>query len=251
MTAHILPDKAVLATFVAVVFRHADPDTYAILKGFDDADRNMFPADGIKVSSPSLVDFAFNRARQTASCGRAAVFCPPVATFRDSFTATGRWSARTEDLANGLTLSVDADKRPATARETLTGILGIPTITAASGGLWTDPQTGEIEDKLHLHWRLRVPTRDAENHMLLHEARWTCLHDRRRRPIACADRPPSALARIGPHQGPAAARQHRRSYRERDRSRRSFDDPSCRLERTGIPRTRHSAAPVIDPHRRS
>jgi hypothetical protein len=41
----------------------------------------------------------------------------------------------------------------------------------ASGGQWTDPETGEIQDKLHLHWRLTEPTRDAADHARLKEAR--------------------------------------------------------------------------------
>ena len=172
MTAHIDPDKAVLAAFIAAAFKHADPDTYAILKGFDADDRNVFPANGVKVSHPRLVEFAFNRARQVATCGRTAVFCPPVCTFRDSFSVNGRWSAKAEDLANGLTLSVDADKTPVSARETLTGHLGPPTITVASGGLWANPDLDELEDKLHLHWRLSTPTRTEAEHLALHEARW-------------------------------------------------------------------------------
>src|SRR5215472_8161248 len=35
--------------------------------------------------------------------------------------------------------------------------LGPPTVIVASGGKWTDPATGQIFDKLHLHWRLRTP----------------------------------------------------------------------------------------------
>jgi hypothetical protein len=31
-----------------------------------------------------------------------------------------------------------------------------------SGGQWTNPETGEIEDKLHAYWRLRKPARDEK-----------------------------------------------------------------------------------------
>jgi hypothetical protein len=40
-----------------------------------------------------------------------------------------------------------------------------------SGGQWTDPDTGEIQDKVHLHWRLQEPTRTREDHLILKECR--------------------------------------------------------------------------------
>jgi hypothetical protein len=39
-----------------------------------------------------------------------------------------------------------------------------------SGGKWADPATGEVQDKLHLHWRLRTPAR-GEALPLLKQAR--------------------------------------------------------------------------------
>ena len=45
------------------------------------------------------------------------------------------------------------------------------TPVVASGGEWTNPKTGEIEQKLHLHWRLKKPTATAEQHDMLKEAR--------------------------------------------------------------------------------
>ena len=35
------------------------------------------------------------------------------------------------------------------------------------GGEWTDPETGEVFPKLHLHWRLSEPTREAADHAIL------------------------------------------------------------------------------------
>jgi Primase C terminal 2 (PriCT-2) len=37
--------------------------------------------------------------------------------------------------------------------------------------VWTNSQTGEVEDKLHLHWRLATPTKTPDEHAKLKEAR--------------------------------------------------------------------------------
>ena len=47
----------------------------------------------------------------------------------------------------------------------------LATIVVATGGRWTNPETGEIEDKLHLHWRLAVPARTVEEYETLRMAR--------------------------------------------------------------------------------
>ena len=41
----------------------------------------------------------------------------------------------------------------------------------ASGGLWLNPETGELEPKLHAHWRLAEPTQTPEEHARLKRAR--------------------------------------------------------------------------------
>ena len=61
-------------------------------------------------------------------------------------------SARASPLASSATSA------RAKARQTLEAILGPATVIVASGGQWTNPETGEIEPKLHLHWRLNKPT---------------------------------------------------------------------------------------------
>ena len=73
--------------------------------------------------------------------------------------------------AKASALSVECDQRPAKARQTLEALLGPATAVVASGGEWTNPETGEIEPKVHLHWRLKKPTTTTEEHDLLEEAR--------------------------------------------------------------------------------
>jgi hypothetical protein len=41
----------------------------------------------------------------------------------------------------------------------------------ASGGEWPNPATGELEPKVHLHWRLTEPTSDAASHATLKRCR--------------------------------------------------------------------------------
>jgi hypothetical protein len=66
------------------------------------------------------------------------------------------------DLAEGLALTIECDANARAAIATLTKLLGPPTAVVASGGEWMDPKTGELEPKLHGHWRLKVPARDAD-----------------------------------------------------------------------------------------
>jgi hypothetical protein len=57
----------------------------------------------------------------------------------------------------GPALSVDCDKHPLRSRAELEAILGSATVVVRSGGEWLNPETGELEPKLHLHWRLKTP----------------------------------------------------------------------------------------------
>ena len=52
---------------------------------------------------------------------------------------------------------LECDAHPQEACAKLEQILGPASIVVRSGGRWTDPQTGERSDKLHLHWRLAEP----------------------------------------------------------------------------------------------
>jgi hypothetical protein len=80
-------------------------------------------------------------------------------------------SATEGDVAEGVALSVDCDSHPVQARQRLTQLLGEPTCVVLSGGQWTDPETFQVQDKVHLHWRLQEPTRTPEDHAVLKECR--------------------------------------------------------------------------------
>ena len=104
-------------------------------------------------------------ATRCAQHHNATVFCPPLATFDDPQKASE------QHLVNGLALSVECDSAAYAAREKLEELLGPATFVVASGGKWTNTETSEVEDKLHLHWRLTEPTRALEEHKRLKEAR--------------------------------------------------------------------------------
>jgi hypothetical protein len=96
--------------------------------------------------------------------------------------------------------------RPREARAKLEALLGPATFVVRSGGTWTNPATGEVEDKLHLHWRLRIPARgdalpqlkqardlaarlvggDPSNKPVCHPIRWPGSWHRKGEPILCS-----------------------------------------------------------------
>jgi hypothetical protein len=158
-----------LAAFVDALFRHADQGSWISLRGFrDDVDNEppvVIKAVPMNGDLGKVTAAAVSAARYCATYQHPAVFCPPVATFGD------REKATEAALANGLALSVELDANPERSRKRLEFLLGPTTVVVASGGTWTDPETGEAQPKLHLHWRLSEPTRTPEAHARLKRAR--------------------------------------------------------------------------------
>lgn len=160
-------DRAQLATFFNATFRYADEGTFVSLRAFFDDREGVFSIAGYPLpldTGPLLTKIEAFANRCTAAAAHV-VFCPPLATFRDGTVADER------SLVNGLALSVECDKTPTAARMRLESLLGPATVTVASGGEWTDEATGEVQDKLHLHWRLSEPTRCEAEHKRLKHAR--------------------------------------------------------------------------------
>jgi len=163
----LLPDEQDLARFAAAVFKHADPKGFVSLRAFLDAKKDAPPLfiDPISIGDPQFLAVVVERAKQAANWREPAVFCPPVVTLKN-----GR-NAKTDNVHEGVTLPVECDAEPTAALGYLRDVLGDPTVVVASGGEWTNPDTGEVEQKVHVHWRLRVPTRTAQEHARLREAR--------------------------------------------------------------------------------
>jgi Primase C terminal 2 (PriCT-2) len=162
-------DRGQIANFVDALFRHAKDGTMVSLRAFAAYDKpwrtDLWRWVRLGRDRAPLIDAAVALATQCANAAIPVVFCPPVATFRE-----GR-KADEEHLSDGLVLSVECDAQPNEARVKLEELLGPAAVIVASGGEWTDPATGEIHDKLHLHWRLVVPARTPEEHKDLKLAR--------------------------------------------------------------------------------
>lgn len=165
-------DRDQVTRFVDALFRYADEGTYVSLRSYHEGSNKVFSITPVALTHDhtGLIDTICREICVAASAPMPVVFCPPVATFWNDDPAE-RWRARQEDLRNGLALSVECDRQPQEARRILEALLGPATVVVRSGGTWVDPQTGEVQDKLHLHWRLTEPTRAAEDHAKLRLAR--------------------------------------------------------------------------------
>jgi hypothetical protein len=160
------PDREQIATFVRTLFKHAACGTYVSLRSFYDDDSNRsFEIQCVAVDNrDDVIERAYHQAKRAGNAKRKIVFCPPVATFSNTEHA-GK-----ADVADGLELSAECDAKPQAARALLEKLLGPPTSVVESGGEWKNPATGELEPKLHLHWRLRKPAR-GDDRVRLEEAR--------------------------------------------------------------------------------
>ena len=157
-----------LGQFIGFMFKNASPNGFISLRLYPDKGSDLEEAidiQPIRVGDRELLDITVIRAAQASNWHEPAVFCPPVATFLTS------QNAKTDNLCEGVAISVECDQLPQQARQTLDAILGAPTVVVESGGEWINPTTGEIEPKVHLHWRLNKPTATPEEHGALREAR--------------------------------------------------------------------------------
>jgi hypothetical protein len=203
------PNTADLTDFIKAIFKHASPGAYVAVRVFEEGDSDNvledIPAKIVDSSLTHLINVAVDYARRAAPMPKRAVFCPPVATFDKPRRA------REVDLAEGVALSVDCDQNPNAARERLEKILGPATVVVKSGGEWQDPDRtksgGEVQDKLHLHWRLSKPAKgkdelaklktaraiacdlvgaDPTTKTIVHPLRWPGSWHRKGEPVLCS-----------------------------------------------------------------
>jgi Primase C terminal 2 (PriCT-2) len=159
------PDRDAVTAFVDCIFRYASEETIINLRAFHEKkDAPPLFIEPIKVGAPDLVDRVCARIHDAATHAEPHVFCPPVCVFTEPN------GAAVENLAEGVALSIECDSNASAALKELTSILGKPTAVVASGGT-SKNEAGRLEAKLHLHWRLVEPTRDAADHERLREAR--------------------------------------------------------------------------------
>jgi AAA domain len=150
------PDRDQIEIFADAMFRHAASDGYVSLRSFIHNNKPFqFEVVGLNAGLRPLFDAAQDRARRAAQASEPVVFCPPVATFSNTQSATEK------DVHEGLALSVELDSNAQRGLSRLEEVLGPATVVVRSGGVWTDKH-GVQRDKLHAHWRLAVPARGAD-----------------------------------------------------------------------------------------
>jgi hypothetical protein len=165
-------DRDQIAKHVAALFMHADNGSYVSVRAFEDKKngsswgyRDHWRAIAIGDSLAPVIDGAAAFAEAAAQAAEPVVFCPPLCTFNNRFTATEA------DVHNGLVLTVEIDHNAPTGKAKLEAIIGPVTEDMASGGTSVDPATGTIQHRKHLHWRLAGPTRTPAEHAALKECR--------------------------------------------------------------------------------
>jgi hypothetical protein len=200
--APLEPDRDQLEIFVNGMLRYCGSAGVVSLRAFYEDDSGApfrITPISLKGGLPFLIEAAEDDARRAANDPKPVVFSPPVATFAP------RGRAREQDILEAPALSVELDQHPRDALAKLEHLLGSATLVVRSGGEWTDPITGEIEDKLHAHWRLKEPARgkdivklkrarqlatafvggDPTNVPACHPIRWPGSWHRKRAPRLC------------------------------------------------------------------
>ena len=154
MTAALDIDRGQIASFADALLRYANDGVHISMRAFLEGQPRPLRIMAAKVNGAGvegILPTAYAVATLAAVTPDPSVFCPPIAGFA---SAT---QARQADLTEAYALSVECDAGAAEARTVLEGLLGPATVVVASGGDWSDPATGELEPKLHLHWRLSEP----------------------------------------------------------------------------------------------
>ena len=153
MTTLLQPDRDQIERFGDATLRHVGHDGFVSLRSFD-MKNNPFIIQcvGLNDGLVPLFDAAEDIARRCAQAAKPITFCPPVASFNNTRSATER------DVLDGPTISVDLDNNSQRGLALLERVLGPATIVVRSGGTWSNGN-GEGGDKLHAHWRLTHPAR--------------------------------------------------------------------------------------------
>lgn len=171
-------DATEMRAFVDTIFRHCEGvNGWVTLRAFAHEGDGKAVAISWVPFGPKLVSEALPVAEVVANreFERRAVFSPPVAIFGEMRARRKDGSeyrpASTENLVCCPAIALELDERPTSSLATLVEVLGTPTLVVASGGQWSDPETGELENKLHVYWRLGQPAIDPGQKRLLYRAR--------------------------------------------------------------------------------
>src|SRR5262249_22336837 len=116
-------DRDAVTSFVDCLFRYADEKTYINLRAFHDLKDGAPPlfVEPIRIGATDFTVRVAARTREAAPIPAPPVFSPPLCAFTEPS------GAATENLAEGVALSVECDSNPYAALKKLAGILGKPT----------------------------------------------------------------------------------------------------------------------------
>ena len=194
----LIPDREALAQFADLMFRRADPTGYISLRAFPDKseqgkkkEKAIF-IEAIQIGDAAFLDIVFERARQAAAYPVPGRVLPANCELQ---TSAERQTAN--NLHEGVALSVECDEDRQAALATAGSLAWHrdrrDRQRAASG--WTR-QTGEIEPKGHLHWRLMQAGRDRGGARIAARGARAGRQAGRCRLERRPDRAPAALARV-------------------------------------------------------
>jgi hypothetical protein len=119
-------DRDAVVAFVDCLFRYAEG--YINLRAFHDLKDGAPPlfVEPIRIGATDFIERVCDRIHEAAAHPEPHVFCPPVCSFSEPN------GAATENLAEGVALSVECDSNPYAALKRLAGVLGKPTVVVAT-----------------------------------------------------------------------------------------------------------------------
>ena len=170
MTGFPEPDRGAVRRFVETIFRNATPGTFAALRAFREDIKEpwrpeLWSMPAIGSDLQTLAETAADLAWAAAAAPEKVLFAAPLCTFKT------RENAAEKNVAEGLAISLELDDHPERGREKAEDLLGPPTLVVKSGGLWLETNTGELQYRRHLHWRLTTPARSFAELIRLKETR--------------------------------------------------------------------------------
>ena len=149
MTTTPTPDKGDLTAYFDALFRYASDGVYVAHRAYTEGQPSQCINRSVTcIGAGDLITDAMAAATIAANYHAPAVYCPPLAGFR------AESNAAESALVEAYTITVDCDQYPSEARRLLESCIGPATVVVTTGGLWTDSESGEVQEKLHLHWRL-------------------------------------------------------------------------------------------------
>lgn len=141
--------KSDIKSYVEALFKYANSPVYVTHRAYTEGRSSQcINRTATCIGGGDLVADAVAAATTAAKYPIPTVYCPPIAGFSTATEATE------SALVEAYTISVDCDQHPYESRRLLESNLGQATVVVATGGEWHDPDTNQVEDKLHLHWRL-------------------------------------------------------------------------------------------------